>query len=184
MRCFLAIELPDDIRRQLLHLQERFGLPDGLVRWSRPEQIHLTVKFLGEVPDDRLAELSEAATGAARRSAPFELTVEGTGCFPPGGPARVIWAGVPGPPEPLAACREACEEAFATLDVKREHRAYRPHLTLGRVRALERSREIRAAVAAQSAFHAGSFSVSELVLFQSVLERTGARYNVLSRFAL
>jgi hypothetical protein len=94
MRCFLAIELPAAVRNRLAELQRRLSSLDRLVRWTQVDHIHLTVKFLGEVPDADVSKVCEAATRVAQDYPPFELQVRGTGCFPPRGPARIVWAGL------------------------------------------------------------------------------------------
>src|SRR5947199_323890 len=101
MRCFVAIELPPAIKERLCELRTRLAELDSLVRWTRPEQIHLTLNFLGEVPDSDLAQLCSAMQLAVSTLPPFDLEIAGCGCFPPHGPPRVIWAGVTAPPELL-----------------------------------------------------------------------------------
>ena len=184
MRCFLAIELPEDVRVRLEQLQDRFRALGRAVRWTRPAHIHLTVKFLGDVADDRLGTVCEKTSSVAGRISSFSLTVAGTGCFPPKGPARVVWAGIAEPPEALIEGQARLERAFAALGFAPEHRPYRPHLTIGRVRDAGASRRIRPAVEAQGDFAGGSFVVNELVLFQSVLEPTGAIHSIVSRARL
>src|SRR5690349_7085285 len=115
MRCFVAIELASEIKERLCELQTRLGELDRLVRWTRPEQIHLTLNFLGNVPDADTAQLCAATRSTASTLAAFEIEVAGVGCFPAHGPPRVIWAGISGPPLELLRCQHRCEEAFADL---------------------------------------------------------------------
>ena len=184
MRIFLAIELPSGVRGQIAALQERLRSRVSGVRWTRADQIHLTVKFLGEVAD---ADLSAVCDVAARMAAPnksFELRMAGTGCFPPRGPVRIVWTGIPDPPAELMQCQRNCEEAFARLGFKPEGRDYHPHLTIGRVNDARIGRQVRIAVEQETAFAADSFDVPELVLFQSVLALSGPTYTVIARFPL
>lgn len=181
MRCFLAIELPVEIRDQLAALQERLGDQARGVRWTRVDQIHLTVKFLGEVPDRDIANICETASSIADRFEPFELEVAQAGCFPPRGPARIVWAGMPNPPTALIDCQRACEDEYAKLGFKAENRPFHPHLTIGRVKDPRASRDIRPAVENEQQFQAGLFLAEELVVFQSVLARSGPTYTVISR---
>jgi len=180
----LVVELPASVRDQLARLQERFRGLGRAVRWTRVEQIHLTLKFLGDVPDCDVPAVCDAAAKVAARFEPFELTVARTGCFPPRGAARIVWAGIDGPPQPLIDCHRACEQAYADLGFKPEGRPFSPHLTIGRVRDAHTSHEIRAAVDAESAFSAGSFPVDELVMFESVLRPVGPIYTAISRVPL
>ena len=184
MRCFVAIELPKEVRDGLAGLQERLHSLGRAVRWTRVEQIHLTLKFLGEVPDEKVPAVCDAATAVAARYEPFDLEVGKTGCFPPSGPARIVWAGIANAPPALIDCQEACEQAYAELGFKPEKRTYHPHLTVGRVRDTRDSRDIRAAVEGEAAFSAGSFVAQELVLFQSILRPTGATHIVIARAPL
>ena len=184
MRCFVAIELPQTVHDNLARLQERLGSLGRAVRWTRVEQIHLTVKFLGDVPDERVPAVCEAAVAVAQCFGPFELEVRGAGCFPPGGAARIVWAGITGPPPALIECQQACEQAYAKLGFKPEGRKYHAHLTIGRVRDAGASRAIRAAVEREASFLAGAFAAGELVVFQSVLRPAGPTYTVISRAPL
>jgi len=184
MRCFVAVEVSGEIKAQLACIQARHRDLDRAVRWVDPAQIHLTLKFLGEVPEADLPAVLQVLNEVARRSAPFEFGVRGTGCFPPGGAARVLWVGIEESSGALGRLREACESAFAELGFAREGREFRPHLTLGRIREARRSAEIRAAARAESAFYAGTQRADSIVLFQSILSGAGARYQALGRALL
>lgn len=179
MRCFLAIELPESVRERLQTLQNRLqGVIRG-VRWARPDQIHLTLKFLGEVPDAQLPAVCRVAEAAAIECPMFDLEVVGTGCFPPRGPVRVVWAGVTEPPPPLLDLQRRCERGFTPIGYPPEGRDFHPHLTLGRVNTSSVSGDTRLAVERESGFSCGSFTAKELVLFQSVLSSSGPTYTVL-----
>ncbi|MBP7933750.1 MAG: RNA 2',3'-cyclic phosphodiesterase [Phycisphaerae bacterium] len=183
MRCFLAIELPEAVHERLRSLQDRLRAAAPGVRWTRPDQIHLTVKFLGEVPDDQLPNVCRAAELVAAACLPFGIRIGGTGCFPPHGPVRIVWAGLVDPPAGLLDCQQACESAFASLGYPPEDRRFHPHLTLGRVKASAVADDLRAAVAGESRFSGGSFAATELVVFQSILSASGPAYAVMSRVA-
>ncbi len=184
MRCFVAIELPEAVRGALQDLQQRLASLDRAVRWTAPEHIHLTVKFLGEVRDAELARVCQAVSSAVARTRVMELQFQGTGCFPPRGSERIVWAGLPSPPEELLECQRAVEAAVAPLGFPPENRAYSPHLTIGRVRQADRRLNIRGVVREQDAFVAPAFVVRELVVFQSLLGPGGARYVPLARVGL
>ncbi len=184
MRCFLAIELPDDVRNLVAALQEDLRAVARGVRWTRPEQIHLTLKFLGEVPDADIRAVCAAVAEAVGRCAPFDLEVGGTGCFPPGGPARIVWVGMASPPVALATCQQSCESRLAELGFKPEGRPYTPHLTIGRVNDPRDSARIRSVVQAHAGFHAGCLTVSEVTLFESILRPAGAEHHVIARAPL
>lgn len=184
MRCFVAIELPDFIRSRLADLQTRLQTLDRAVRWAPAEHIHLTLKFLGETPDPQVPEVCSVIQAVARTLPPIRLTVRGAGCFPPSGPARILWAGIQGPPEELAACHRACEQALAELGFAPENRAFRPHLTIGRSRDRAGARGIRHTIEQFCDAELGTFTASELVVFQSVLSQLGPTYTALTRAEL
>lgn len=184
MRCFLAIELPQEIRDRLAAVQKRLGSLDRDVRWTRVDNIHLTIKFLGEVADADVPRVCQIAAAIARQYSPFELEIRGTGCFPPRGPARIVWAGLAGLPPPLVECHKAIEEAYADIGFKPEDRPFHPHLTIGRVRDQRGSHRVRPGLEPEIDFRAGRFTVKELVLFQSILDRAGPAYIPLARAPL
>jgi len=184
MRSFVAIELPEAIRRQLAALQERLRPQARGVSWTRSEQIHLTIKFLGEVSDAVIPQAIETARNVARQHVPFDLTVAGAGCFPPHGSARVLWVGLPFPPQELVACQQDFEQAFAAIGFPPENRPFHPHLTLARVKDPRAGHNARTAIEQAAQFHAGDFRVDELIFFQSVLQRTGPIYTPMARLPL
>lgn len=184
MRCFLAIELPEPVRRRLADLQDQLRHIDRLVRWTRPAQIHLTLKFFGEVPDAGIDELCRIARDTARELVPFDLHIRGVGCFPPQGPPRVIWAGIEPAPPALLDAQRAFEEAYASRGYPPEGRPYRPHLTLARTRERAAARLIRSSLESVASFSAGSVRVHELVLFQSMPGRGGTEHIPLARAGL
>ncbi len=184
MRCFIAIELPKTVHDRIGRLQEQLRSQVRGVGWTRTEQIHLTLKFLGDVPDAALPKVIDAASAVAGRFAPMDLTVAGAGCFPPHGAARVLWVGIASPPPELTACVEACEQAMAALGFPPENRPYHPHLTLGRVKDFDAGRQARTAIEQVVDFDAGGFTATELILFQSVLQRTGPIYTPMAHMPL
>jgi 2'-5' RNA ligase len=184
MRLFAAIELEAGIKQGLVRLQRDLRIAPAAVRWLTPDQMHLTLKFLGDVPDPDVPVVCEALREIAGRTPPFEIEVAGLGCFPPGGSARIVWAGLNEPTGVLALCRERCEAAFADLGFRRENRGFTPHLTIGRVKEPRASHEIRAAVQRHVAFQGGRQDVAEIVMFESFLKREGAEYAAVARYAL
>lgn len=135
-RVFIAIELPSPILVKIAELQERMksNLPSGLVRWVRPEGIHLTLKFLGEVPVAQIEAISESMQAACSSHAPFTFSVGGMGCFPDLRRPNVVWVGVEEPSGALSRLHDDIERAMAPLGFPPEGRKFSPHLTLGRVK--------------------------------------------------
>ncbi|MGC4121535.1 MAG: RNA 2',3'-cyclic phosphodiesterase [Myxococcales bacterium] len=145
MRLFVALELDDLARKRLADYQHRLQSLDRAVRWVNPEQIHLTLKFLGEVPDRQIPELAQAVDSLATQPA-FEFVMESVGYFGSPRSPRVIWAGVRMPNPALTALQKASETAISPLGYPPEDRAYSPHLTLGRVKDFRAGQTVAAAV--------------------------------------
>lgn len=178
----MAIELDDSIKRTLRKTAAKLGAFDSVVRWTKPEQMHLTMKFLGDTPDDAAVDVCQAASGIARACKPFDWTIDACGCFPPRGKVRIVWVGSGSAAESLCRIAAECEDAYEELGFARESRSFSPHVTLGRVRFDKTGGRLRDAVdgfETQSACQ----PVSALTVFQSVLKPTGAVYDVLGKYS-
>ncbi len=188
MRAFVAIELPDSVKKTLAGVvgELRAAGISGL-RPVRPEGIHLTLKFLGDVPADRIGAIGDAIERAAGHHTPFALSLSGVGAFPGGRAPRVLWAGIAGDLERLAALQESVDDCLSELGFARERRAFNPHLTLARLRDSasreDRAHALRVLEAAQPMQNAG-FVVDGVALFQSTLAPGGAVYHRLHRAPL
>ena len=135
IRAFLAIELPEALRAGLAQVQEELKRSRADVRWVPAGNIHLTLKFFGNVPDDEIEALAQAAREAAAEAAPLQLQATGAGAFPSPTAPRVVWLGLGGDLVPLTQLFYRLEKAFAALGYPPEGRAFNPHLTLGRVKS-------------------------------------------------
>jgi 2'-5' RNA ligase len=184
MRLFVAADLPADLRARLAALQNDLRGLRSEVRWVRPEGIHLTFAFLGEVAADRMAAVQGALAAAAGEApAPFRLRAAGVGAFPDRGPLRVIWVGIEGEHGAAARLKRVVERHLASCGFVPEERGFRPHLTLGRVRQ-ERGRDDRSLLERHLSVDLGEFPVDEMILFESRLGPRGARYEALARYPL
>lgn len=136
-RLFCALELPPDLLARLTEVQAQFkaATPRGAVRWARPHGIHITLKFYGDVTPERVPDLQAGLKRAAAAAAPLDLTVQGLGVFPNPIQPQVIWAGLQGDLGPITQLAASVEAEAAALGFAPERRAFKPHLTLGRVRA-------------------------------------------------
>ena len=175
MRLFVAAELDKPVKDALRAAQRRLRQFDGMVRWVGEEQMHLTLKFLGEVADGRLPEIEQAVASAAAASDPFELHVQGAGCFPPHGKARVVWVGLDDSAGQTVACQRRVEDELQGAGFPAERRPFTPHLTLGRVRDDHSNGELRRCVEGLAAPELCQ-PVNSIVLMQSELTPQGARY--------
>jgi 2'-5' RNA ligase len=182
LRVFCAVELPDEVRSRAAERMRRLRaeFPGVRASWEKPEKLHITLKFLGEIEPARVEALSNAAARAVADIEPFELTVNEPGAFPPHGQPRVLWLGIRDDSGRLAFMQRALETACAAAGFGRESRAFKPHLTLARLRSPHGAREL-ADAHRESPFEPQTFKVSELVVMRSELGPRGSRYTPLSR---
>ncbi len=185
MRTFVAVELDDACRRGLLDAIESLQREAEGVRWVREDQLHLTLKFIGELDERDLPDTIECLQDAVGEVGPFTMRVGGLSGFPPRGTPRVIHVGVEEPTGALMALQEAVEENLAEgVGIKPESRRYIPHVTLGRVkkRSLCPSLDEMRGVLESDDF--GAVEVQSMVLMKSDLKPTGAVYSVVHEFPL
>jgi RNA 2',3'-cyclic 3'-phosphodiesterase len=183
MRLFIALELPQEIKAELAALQQALRQARAEVAWTKAENLHLTLKFLGEVPAERVEQIAQACRAAAQTCAPLLLTTQGTGFFPDARRPRVVWAGLSGAVPDLLALQRQLAERLVPLGFPREDKPFRPHLTLGRCKSPKNLAQLVARAEAY-ALPARSFTASELVLMQSQLHPTGSIYTPLQRAGL
>lgn len=185
IRSFLAFSLPAEFRGVIEGVLPDFREASRDVKWVRPERVHLTVVFLGSLPEDSLEGVKQAAAEACTGVAPFRLAVRGTGFFPNARRPRVVWLGLEGEIERMGVLRDTLQVALESFGIQRETRPFRPHLTLGRFRKQGRmNRSLEEAMARHQDVSSPECTLSELVLFRSELRRTGAVYTALERFPL
>lgn len=186
MRCFVALEVPDDVRAALGAAQARLrdASPRADVRWSDPAKLHLTVRFLGEVSVEAAAAVGIAVEAVAARHAPLRLEAAGLGAFPGPGRPRVLWAGIGGDLRGLGLLAAEVERALVPLGFPLEGRPFRPHLTLARVRSPRGVDRITAAFPSVATHAFGAWTADALTLFQSHLRPTGSVYEPLAHLAL
>jgi 2'-5' RNA ligase len=171
IRTFIAIPLSDTIRRTIAQVQRELAEPLPDIRWVRPETIHLTLAFLGDISQESLDKIGNSMLSIGRSFAPFEVRIGNLGAFPSRSRPRVIWIGVERC-APLMGLQAALAGTLADLGLPGEDRPYTPHLTLGRSRRLDpaagRILETRADLPI------GSLTVDRMVLFESRLQPGGA----------
>jgi 2'-5' RNA ligase len=178
VRCFVAVELPTSFRQEIGLLHSRIAT-EGL-RLVRPDLVHITLKFLGDVPEERVNAVA-AALGEVK-AAPFAARVRGIGAFP-GRSVRVLWLGLEGDFREL---HRGIEKALNPLGFPPEERGFSPHVTLGRVGrpSANASRQIQARMGELSGLDLGSFTVDRFYLKKSTLTRGGPIYEDLAGFPL
>jgi RNA 2',3'-cyclic 3'-phosphodiesterase len=181
LRTFIAIDLPDGIQQALDRFEKALQEAQAAITWVRPERIHLTLKFLGDVSPERIPEIQRSLETVAGTLSPFRLKPSGCGAFPSLKQMRVIWVGMQGDGAALNGLQRGVEEAMMHLGFKREDRPFRPHLTLGRLKGRQHLRHLQDLLIAHQSFEAEAFDVTELVLYKSELRPEGARYTPLFR---
>jgi 2'-5' RNA ligase len=181
-RTFCAIELPPEVREQLAsHAKQlREAIPQASASWSKPENVHLTLKFFGNVAKDKLTRISEAATRVASEFSPFQIRIGGTGVFPRRSRPQVLWVGVEDSSGRLSDLQQRLEDEFARAGFPKEDRGYRPHLTIARLRRPEDARDL-AEAHIKKKFDFIEVSVNEFLLFRSQLSPKGSIYTVISK---
>ncbi len=182
MRLFVAIGLPQEIEKMIEEFQNDFKPFARDAKWVNPKNIHLTLKFLGEVKEEKIPELQEVLTKAAEGSTSVPIAVQGCGFFPNSRRPSVFWAGVVS--EPLHALQKSIEDSTERLGFEGENRPYSPHLTLARFKDPHGRLPIAQEAEKRKDFQFGNFIASNFSLYQSVLKRTGAEYSVLRSFSL
>lgn len=184
IRSFIAIELPEEAKKGLARLRKELERDEHrFVKWVDPGGIHLTLKFLGNVPSKRVAEITEAIEEAAQGISPFHLEISGLGAFPSLRQARVFWVGIGGDVDKLSRLQQNIDSALTPLGFAKEERPFTPHLTLARIRegaSPGERKEFGELVA--STFFADKYqvAVNAISLMKSQLTPAGAIYTCLS----
>jgi 2'-5' RNA ligase len=191
IRAFIAIELPAAILDELDKIEERLKpqMPTGAIRWVKPDSIHLTLKFLGQVPSDQISLITSSLKAAVATCPAFTLEVKDAGCFPNEHRPRVAWVGVheEGTGNRLQHLQRAVENAISPLGYPTEQRAFSPHLTLGRLARDVRPADLKRVgdvITAGPVGSLGRWTVTQVALIKSDLKPTGAVYTILTRAPL
>jgi 2'-5' RNA ligase len=188
IRSFIAIELPEEAKEGLARLRNGLERDEHkFVKWVNPGGIHLTLKFLGNIPSKRVAEVTEAIEEATQGISPFHLEISGLGAFPSLRQARVFWVGIGGEVDKLSRLQQNIDSALTVLGFVKEERSFVPHLTLARIRQgaspLERRSfgELVGSTIFEDKYHVEVEAVS---LMRSQLTPAGAIYTCLSAVGL
>jgi len=164
MRLFTAVDLPQSMLLKLERLQSALR-PEALVKWSPLDNLHITTKFIGEWPEERLDQLT-GALGKIAPQAPFELELKHLGWFPNEHSPRMLWVGM-GKEQPLQALAEATDDCLLSLGIEREDRPFTPHLTLARMKNPVPLDRLRKKVHDMQSTELGAFPVTRFVLYRS-----------------
>jgi 2'-5' RNA ligase len=179
MRLFTAIDLPQDVVGALSRLIDQLR-PAARIRWSPASNLHITTKFIGEWPDERLAELTAVLHALPPRE-PIPIEIRGLGFFPNPHSPRVFWAAVHAPPALAALARET-EQALERLGIPAEKRPFSPHLTLARIKEPVPLQALRQAIASLPSTDFGATTADRFHLYRSTLHAAGSVYAKLSDY--
>jgi 2'-5' RNA ligase len=185
LRTFIAVDVGKSIRDRCVALQETLARSGAEIKWVEPENIHVSLLFLGEVNEREIHDLCVAVGDCCAEVEAFQMSVETVGCFPNPRRPRVVWAGIGAGKHELVALHDALEGPLLELGCyRREERSYTPHVTLGRVKADSAPDRLGTAIARQSGWQGGVVDVREVHVLSSELRPSGPLYTVLSRAKL
>jgi 2'-5' RNA ligase len=184
-RIFIAVDIPDEARRIIAsyieELRRRFA--NVRVGWERPEKLHLTLKFIGQIDDKTLEELSRAVGEAVIRINRFDAILGGTGSFPSPKNPRVLWIGLPGDEGKFAELAKVVDGVCERFGIETEKRKFHPHLTIGRIKDPAGARELGEFHLKQDPI-SERLKVTEVTVYESKLAPTGSSYFKLARYPL
>jgi 2'-5' RNA ligase len=183
IRTFICIEIPESVKDRIAELQRHLRQIDSRVSWTKPSNIHLTLKFLGDVDPPRIERVRQAAERSAISISPFEIEVGGAGCFPSPRAPRVLWVGLATIPDSLKQIHERLEEELSREGFPRESKRFSPHLTIGRVRDPRNGSRLAEELQARG-FESENFQARELIVMKSELKPSGSVYTPQARITL
>ena len=184
-RLFIAIDISVQARQlAAAHAEElKRSHPDSRVSWTKPGNLHLTLKFLGDVEEERIADVIDSLRRVTVGTPSFRLEISGAGVFPSARKPKVLWLGVHDTSGQLRRIAKVIDEDLNGLGFPREDREFSPHLTIGRIRDSRNGREV-AEAHSKYTFEPVKFAVAGLVLYSSKLSSSGSEYTPIARFKL
>ena len=184
IRTFIAVELPEEIHHKLQQLQNDFrtSMPD--VRWTKPGNIHLTLKFLGDVQLSRTDRITSSLKDIGGQFSPFAMSLAGMGAFPNSRKPRIVWVGVDKGADTLVEIANSIEASMKQLGFPKEKRPFTPHLTVGRIRQLKNPEAMTKALEQSKVGELGRFAVEKISFVRSQLDPAGSIYTTLAEAPL
>ena len=175
IRTFICIEVPPQIKERIDSLQRALRMNNAQISWVKPSNIHLTIKFLGDVPLSKIDSVRDSLGRAAKGVSQFEIEVSGAGCFPSARNPRVLWVGLSDLPDGLKQLHSNIESELAREGFPREQKRFSPHLTIGRVRSPQNAARTAEDLIAQG-FEPETFRAREVIVMRSELNSSGSIY--------
>ena len=184
MRCFIAIPLPNQTHQELHKIQSQLKETGADVKWVKSDNIHLTLKFLGDAEGTKIATISQKLKEIASGYPCFETIIGKLGTFPTLSNPRVIWLGIDKNEDKINNMQKRIEEVLEPLGFPKETRVFHSHLTLGRVRSKKNIQNLTEKIKTLSLPQLVPITVDKMILFQSILKPSGAEYTALEEFGL
>jgi len=184
LRTFIAIDIPGNILSEIRELQEGIKDYGFKIRWVRPESIHLTLKFLGDIKAVKINEIAEAISKTVVRYTPISLQAKGVGVFPGIKRPQVLWVGLAGQLEPLVSLQKTLDENLETIGFPMEKRPFKGHLTMGRMKAKIDVKKFGDVLMTFRSFESEAFTADKIILYKSELKPSGAVYTELASASL
>ena len=176
LRCFIAVEIPEPVKRSLGDMIENLKKSGSDVKWLPPENIHITLKFLGSTDESLLEAVKGSLSKKLSPYSPFYITISGVGCFPDERRPRVIWVGTHESSGHVRDVHSAIDAEMAKFGFPSEEREFSPHLTIGRVKGRQRIAELMKMLDEYRQVSFGDLEVSGVTLMKSELNPAGAKY--------
>jgi len=184
MRVFIALGISSSIKEKIAEIQKRLKEREDKVKWVNPGIIHLTLKFLGEIREEKLKQVSKAVERVARESSPFLMSIEGMGIFPNFSRPRVIWIGAREEEGKLKSLVSSLEKELKKGGFPEEKRRWTPHLTIGRIKFLKKKEKLIDFIQLEKEKRFGEEKVRDIQIMQSQLTPEGPVYTVLNKVLL
>lgn len=182
LRTFIALPLEDAVRRRIVKLQTQLAEDDPDVKWVEPENLHVTLLFLGEIDAREVVDICRAVRSVAEATAPIPIGLAGIGGFPNLRRPRTLWVGIEEGRDSVIQLHAALEKSMSALGgFRREERDFAPHITLGRVKASDVSDPLRTRLGSELEWHGGRQVIREVHVMSSELLSAGPRYSIVSR---
>ncbi|HZS46694.1 MAG TPA: RNA 2',3'-cyclic phosphodiesterase [Blastocatellia bacterium] len=175
VRAFIAIEIPSSIKKNLADVQSHLKTAGADVSWTKPDNLHLTLKFLGEISDSQITIVRSAVNKICEKVSAFELEIGDIGVFPNPRRPRIIWAGVSGDLNAVLAIQSTIDSELVSSGFATDAHPFNPHLTLGRIKTPKRTRELLA-LADVFEIPKNNFRVDRIIVMRSQLNPTGSIY--------
>ncbi|OIP61416.1 MAG: RNA 2',3'-cyclic phosphodiesterase [Nitrospirae bacterium CG_4_9_14_3_um_filter_53_35] len=176
IRAFIAVEIPEELKQGLVRLQQAFQSRGDRVTWVRPQGMHITLKFLGEIGEESISEIGEEIKGVCAEVPRFHAGISGTGVFPNEKQPRTLWVGIKDGAEPLKQIARDLEARLARIGFVPERRPFSAHITIGRIKEIRDRRRFAAQIAKHKESEIGSMTAEAVHLFESRLRPDGAVY--------